>query len=170
MKHFVCAAAGMLICASVFADDPPSAPPPAPQAPPTHVDTTVIGSAVADQPAGTAAPSLDNSHNFMAGAPDILRITNRLKLSPKQQAQLHAVIEQADAGAGVLIGREHDVKQMIAATTPADPAYAKLLADQSAGETRWTENRQNLRRDVLAILTPVQQRRYEELESQQPAP
>lgn len=169
MKHLVFAAAGLLICAAVFADDPPPPQQP-PPSPPTHVDTTVVGSAAADQPNGASAPSLENSHNFVAGAPDLLRTTNRLKLSPKQQAQLRAVIEKADAGAAVLIGREHDVQQMIAATTPADPAYAKLIADQSAGEARWTENRDSLRRDVLGILTPVQQRRFEELESQQTPP
>jgi Spy/CpxP family protein refolding chaperone len=181
MRYLVfAAAAGLCFCTAAYADDPTAspavtaqtaptpapAPAPAPAPPlPTHVDTTVVGSGVSDQPAGTPAPNLDNNHDFVAGAPELLKITNQLHLSSKQQSQLHDIIEKSDAGAGVLIGRDHDVRQMIAATTPADPQYAKLIADQSAAAALWTENRENLQRDVLAILTPVQQKRFLELQS-----
>jgi Spy/CpxP family protein refolding chaperone len=165
MKHVVlAAAAGLLMSAAVHADDPAPAAAPA-GALPTHVDTTVVGSSVQGGPGQSAPPTLDNGHDFVAGAPELLRITKRLNLSPKQQAQLHEVIEKADAGAAVLIEREHDVSQMIAATTPADPAYAKLIADQSAGAEQWTENRESLRRHVLDLLTPAQQKRFEELQA-----
>ena len=174
MRHLVFAAAALCFCTAVSADDATptpavvaqAAPAPAPVQPlPTHVDTTVVGSGVSGQPAGTPAPSLDNNYNFVAGAPDLLKITNRLHLSPKQQLQLHDVIEKSDAGAAVLIGRDHDVRQMVAATTPADPQYAKLIADQSSGAALWTQNRENLQRDVLAILMPLQQKRFLELQS-----
>jgi len=156
--------AGIVFFAAAQADDPT---PPAPPLP-THVDTTVVGSSVAGNPDAVAhPPTLDNTHNFVAGGPELIKITKRLNLSPKQEAQLRAVIEKSDAGAGILIGRENDIKQMIAATTPADPMYAKLIADQSAGDARWTENRQNLQRDVEDILTPKQRTRFEELQSQQ---
>lgn len=171
MRHLLWAAAvGLCLSSATYADD---TTPPAPaqdsrapvQPPPTHVDTTVVGSGASGQSAGPAAPTLDNNYDFVAGAPDLLRVTNRLHLSPKQRSQLHEVIEQSDAGAAVLIERDHDVRQMIAATTPADPQYAKLIADESANSARWSENRANLQRDVLAILTPAQQKRFEELQS-----
>jgi Spy/CpxP family protein refolding chaperone len=190
MKHFVLTAiAGFLVCVTAYADDTAPTPPPEPapasattapvpapapaEAPPaTHVDTTVVGSGVSDKPGESAAPDLENNHGFVAGEPELLSVTQRLKLSPKQRAQLRDVIENADAGAAVLIEREHDVRQMIAATTPEDPMYAKLIKDQNAGAADWTQNRENLRRAVLDILTPAQQKRFEELQAgqTQPAP
>jgi Spy/CpxP family protein refolding chaperone len=182
-QHVLAAAVGFCLCSAVYADDPPApaaAPAPAPataapvppaaapdpaQPPRTHIDTTVIGSDVPDPSAGSAAAGLDNDHNFVAGAPEVMRIASRLHLSPAQLAKLQDVIEQSDAGAAALIQREHDVRQMIAATTPADPQYAKLIADQSVAAARWQENRANLRRAVLDILTPAQQKHYAELEA-----
>jgi Spy/CpxP family protein refolding chaperone len=177
MKHLALSAvAGVLFCATVFADEPaptpattvgPAATPTPPAVPPTHVDTTVVGSSITGQPGDSPPPSLDNAHGFVAGEPDLVSVTKRLKLSPKQQAQLHSVIENSDAGAAVLIEREHDVQQMIAATTPEDPMYAKLINDQAAGAAQWTQNRESLRRAVLDILTPAQQKRFEELQAKQ---
>jgi Spy/CpxP family protein refolding chaperone len=145
---------------TAFADDPP--PPPR-----THVDTTVVGS---DAAAGASGPSegsarLDNDHHFEAGAPDLLKITGKLNLSSQQQGQLNDTIERADAGAAVLIKREHDLVDMIAATTPQDPLYAQLIAEQAASAGRWSENRDNLRREVMAILSPTQRARFEELQA-----
>jgi len=176
MKHFVLpAVAGFLICGAAHADDPVPTPTPAPAAdtapavapPATHVDTTVVGSSASDKPGESTPPDLDNNHGFVAGAPELVGITQRLKLTPKQRAQLRDVIENSDAGAGALINREHDVRQMIKATTPEDPMYAKLIDDQNAAAAAWTQNRENLRRAVLDILTPAQQKRFEELEAQQ---
>ena len=186
MKHFVLTAiAGFLVCVTAYAEDTAPTPPPEPasapattapvpapaEAPPaTHVDTTVIDSSVSDKPGESVPPDLDNNHGFVAGEPELVSVTQRLTLSPKQRAQLRDVIENADAGAGVLIEREHDVRQMIAATTPEDPMYAKLIKDQSAGAAQWTQNRENLRRAVLDILTPAQQKRFEELQARQTQP
>ncbi len=187
MKYIALTAiAGLLFCATVYADDPVPAPAPAaaaapeqaasptpadapapPPVPATHVDTTVVGSSVTGQPGEAPPPSLENNHGFVAGEPDLVSIGRRLKLSPKQQAQLHEIIENSDAGAGVLIEREHDVQQMIASTTPQDPMYAKLIDDQAAGAAQWTQNRESLRRAVLDILTPAQQKRFEELQAKQ---
>jgi Spy/CpxP family protein refolding chaperone len=181
MKYFaLTAVAGLLFSGIVAADDLVPAPAtaqnpagtpastPAPTVvPPTHVDTTVVGSSVMGQSGDAPRPSLDNNHGFVAGEPDLLSVTKRLKLSPKQQAQLRSIIESSDAGAGVLIEREHDVQQMIAAATPEDPMYAKLINDQAAGAAQWTQNRESLRRAVLDILTPAQQKRFEELQAKQ---
>jgi hypothetical protein len=161
MKHTLLAATAILgiTTGTAFADDPP-------QPPRTHVDTTVVGSgAPVDSSAPSEAPTLDNDHNFVAGAPDLMRVTAKLNLSPQQQAQLNDAVERADAGAAVLIKWEHDIKEMIAATTPQDPLYAKLIAEQSTGASRWTENRDGLRRDVVALLTPTQRARFEELQA-----
>lgn len=181
MKYFaLTAVAGLLFCTIVSADDlvpapavgqdsaatpaPTPAPTPTP-VPPTHVDTTVVGSSVTGQPGEAPPPSLENNHGFVAGEPELVSVTKRLKLSPKQQAQLNSVIENSDAGAAVLIEREHDVQQMIAAATPEDPMYTKLINDQAAGAAQWTQNRESLRRAVLDILTPAQQKRFEELQA-----
>ena len=127
----------------------------------------MVGSASAeDASPGPDAPALQNDHHFEAGAPDLVRITSQLHLTKQQQAALDQVIENADAGAAVLIKREHDVRDMIAATTTEDPMYAKLVADQAAGESRWTDNREGLRRDVIALLTPAQRARFEQLDTQ----
>ncbi len=108
---------------------------------------------------------MDNDHQFEAGAPDLLKLANKLHLSAQQKAQLNDAIERADAGAAVLIKREHDVGEMIAATTPQDPLYAKLIAEQATESSRWTENRDGLRRDVLALLSPAQRERFEALQA-----
>jgi Spy/CpxP family protein refolding chaperone len=143
----------------------PPAPPPPDQPPRTHVDTTVLGSAKAGDPDASAdAASLGSDHHFEAGAPDLVSITDRLDLSARQKAQMQAAIERADAGAAVLIKRERDVKEMLAATTPEDPLYAQLTAEQSASGAKWTENREALRREVLDILTPAQRARFEQLQ------
>ena len=147
--------------ATAYADDPP-------QPPRTHIDTTVVGSNTsADGPATSEAAPLDNDHDFRAGAPELLKIMDKLHLSAKQKAQLNDVIERSDAGAAALIKREHDVKEMIAATTPQNPQYADLIKEQGAESDRWTENREAFRREVLALLTPAQQTRFEELQAAQ---
>jgi hypothetical protein len=161
MKHSLLAATAILglTTALAFADDPP-------EVPRTHIDTTVVGSTVpAETSASTEAATFDNDHHFQPGAPDLVRVTRQLHLSTRQQAQLNDAIERADAGAAALIKRENDVRQMIAATTPEDPLYAKLLADQSTGAARWTENRESLRREVVDLLTPAQRTRFEELQT-----
>lgn len=158
MKYYLLGATALLGFATgtAFSDD-------VPQPPRTHIDTTVVGSTKAENP--IAPPMLQNHHQFEAGAPDILKITNQLHLSVQQKAQIHDVIERADAGAAVLINREHDVSEMLAATTPDDPHYAKLVAEQSTANSRWSDNRDSLRRDVLAILSPAQRARFEELDA-----
>ena len=70
----------------------------------------------------------------------------------------------ADAGAAAPIQREHDLREMIAATTPQDPLYAQLIKDQTGAASRWADNRDGLQRDVLAILTPAQRIRFERLQ------
>lgn len=150
---------------SAFADDPAqTASDPAQQPPRTHIDTTVVGSSIPADPSAAERPTLSSNHDFQAGAPDILKITRQLNLSPKQKEQLNDAIERADAGAAALIKREHDVREMIAATTPENPQYAQLIADQTAGADRWTENRESLHREVLELLTPSQRARFEKLE------
>jgi LTXXQ motif family protein len=148
-----------LAAAAAYADDPP-------QPPRTHIDTTVVDGAVSDNSSVSAdAANLDNDHHFVAGAPELVRLTQQLHLSPHQRAQLNDAIERADAGAAVLIKRELDVRSMLAATTPQDPLYAKLIDDQSTGAARWTDNRESLRRDVVDLLTPAQRTRFEELQA-----
>ncbi len=161
MKYHLLAAAALLGIASAtaFADD-------ASQPPRTHIDTTVVGSTRPTDPNVPSTPAtLDNDHQFEAGAPDLLKLANKLHLSAQQKAQLNDAIERADAGAAVLIKREHDVGEMIAATTPQDPLYAKLIAEQATESSRWTENRDGLRRDVLALLSPAQRERFEALQA-----
>ena len=145
-----------------FAEDPAPAAAPTP-IPRTHVDTTVVGDAGADNSgAPPASGGLENYHHFEAGAPDIVSAIRPLHLSAKQDTQVKNAIQRADAGAAVLIKREHDLEEMIAATTPQDPLYAKLINDQSAGISLWTENRNALRREVANLLTPAQRARFEE--------
>ena len=149
---------------------PAPAPPPAAEEPRTHVDSTVVGDSVADR-TGAASASTgmdDNDHRFEAGAPGILAVTNKLHLSGKQTAQVRAAIEKSDAGAAILIKRDHDVYEMISATTPQDPLYPKLINEQSTNASLFTDNRAALRRDVLAVLTPAQQTRYAQLEAKEP--
>ena len=143
-----------------------AAPAEAPQPPRDHIDTTVVGSNTAPGSSERAeAASLQNRHQFQAGAPDIVKVIDKLHLSQRQKVQVNDVIERADAGAAVLINREHDVKDMLAATTPQDPMYDKLVAEQSQEDARWNENRDGLRRDVMAVLTPAQRSRFEELQA-----
>jgi hypothetical protein len=173
MKHTLLAAAAILGIATVtaFADDPPRADEPpnandAQQPPRTHVDTTVVGStSSADSGVSSEAATLDNDHHFVAGAPDLLKITGKLNLSAQQQAQLNDAVERADAGAAVLIKWEHDVDEMIAKTTPLDPLYAKLTAERATSASRWADNREGLHRDVIALLSPAQRARFEELQA-----
>jgi hypothetical protein len=161
MKNTLLAATAVLgfTTSIALADDPP-------QPPRTHIDTTVVGSASpADSSVSATAATLDTDHHFEPGAPDLVRITNQLHLSKQQQAQLNDAIERADAGAAVLIKRESDIREMLAATTPQDPVYAKLIGDQSTGAARWTENRESLRREVVNLLTPAQRTRFEQLQA-----
>jgi Spy/CpxP family protein refolding chaperone len=161
MKYTLLCATAILGTAAftAFADDPP-------QPPRTHVDATVVGSSSpADSGVPAESATLDSDHHFEAGAPDLVKITRKLNLSSQQQAQVDDAIERADAGAAVLIKRERAVKEMIAATTPQDPLYAKLITEQSTAPSRWSENRDGLRRDVIAILTPDQRTRFQELEA-----
>lgn len=151
--------------AAALAEDPPAAPPEPPEPPRTHVDTTIVGDTTPDNPSDAAATVIsDNDHHFEAGEPSLVRLTQALNLSPLQKAQLHDAIERADAGAAALIQREHDLREMIAATTPQDPMYAQLINDQTGAAARWAENRDGLQRDVLAILTPAQRTRFEQLQ------
>jgi Spy/CpxP family protein refolding chaperone len=155
--------AGLILLGTTtaHADDPPADPPR------THVDTTVVDSSASSNPSGAPARAIgDNTHQFEAGAPDIVKVTQRLHLNRQQQSQLNDAIERADAGAAVLIKREHDVREMLAATTPDDPLYAKLVADETEDVSKWNENREGLRQDVLALLTPAQRKRFEELSAQ----
>ena len=165
MNYKILAAAAALLFTTpmAFADDVPDA---AAQPPRDHIDSTVVGS---NKPADTVATTdttiADNNHDFQAGAPDIRKVTDQLHLSAQQKAQVHDAIERADAGAGALINREHDVKEMIASTTPEDPMYSKLVKEQAGQDDRWNENRDGLRRDVLAVLTPAQRARFEQLQA-----
>jgi len=165
MNHKILAAAAALLITSpmAFADEVPDA---AAQPPRDHIDSTVVGS---NKPAESVAPPdttiADNNHDFQAGAPDSRKVTDQLHLSAQQKSQVHDAIERADAGAGALINREHDVKEMIASTTPEDPMYSQLVKEQAGQNDRWNENRDGLRRDVLAILTPAQRARFEQLQA-----
>lgn len=165
MNHKILAAAAALLISSpvAFAEDVPDA---AAQPPRDHIDSTIVGSnKPADAVAQPDTTISDNNHEFQAGAPEIRKVTDQLHLSARQKSQIHDAIERADAGAGALINREHDVKEMIAKTTPEDPMYAKLVREQAGEGDRWNENRDGLRRDVLAILTPAQRTRFEQLQA-----
>jgi Spy/CpxP family protein refolding chaperone len=159
MKYFVLtAAAGLLSCAAVHAQEPATVPG-------THIDTTVVGSGKQGASGAAGTTNLDNNHDFVAGAPELLKVLKQVKLSPKQQAKVHELIENSDASAADMIEREHDVKQMIAATTPEDPMYAKLITNQTEAAAQWTENREKLRQAVLEILTPEQRTKFEKLQA-----
>ncbi len=168
LKHTLVAALGVLwLAGSVYADDPPQVPAATEpvQPPRTHIDTTVVGDTTPDNSNPPAdAVIQDNNHDFKAGEPELVRLTQQLNLSPQQKAQLNDAIERADAGAAALIKRERDVRDMLAATTPQDPLYAKLIADQSTAADRWTENREGLRREVANLLTPAQRARFDALQ------
>jgi Spy/CpxP family protein refolding chaperone len=131
--------------------------------PGTHVETTVVGDAREDNAANPDGSGLDNDHRFEAGAPHLTEMAKYLDLSAQQKTQLNDIIERADAGAAVLIKREHDVKEMLGKTPPQDPLYAQLRAEQEAAPGRWQANRDNLHQEIRAMLTPSQQSKFEQL-------
>ena len=140
------------------ADDPPR----------THVDATVVGDANAEEAkGGDTDAALNNDHHFVAGAPALVAMTNTLHLSAKQKTDLNGFIENSDTAAAELIKREHDVRDMLAATTPQDPLYAQLKAEQAGAEAKWQASRDALRQNVMAILTPAQQSKLEQLQASQ---
>jgi hypothetical protein len=147
-----------------LADDPP----PADDTPRTHVDTTVVGDANTEEakaPDGDAA--LNNDHHFVAGAPELVAMTDALHLSARQKTQLNDIIENSDAAAVELIKRERNLSQMLAATTPQDPLYAQLQAEQATSAAKWQASRDVLQQNVMAILTPAQQSKLEQLQATQ---
>jgi Spy/CpxP family protein refolding chaperone len=109
---------------------------------------------------------LDNDHHFEAGAPHLTEIAKLLDLSAQQKAQLNDVIERADAGAAVLIKREHNVAEMLEKTPPEDPRYAQLHAEQAGAQARWQAGRDAMHQEVRAILTPAQQMKFEQLRAE----
>jgi Spy/CpxP family protein refolding chaperone len=134
--------------------------------PGTHVETTVVGDARDESSADPSnGAGLDNDHHFEAGAPHLNEMAKYLNLSVQQKAQLNDIVERADAGAAVLIKREHDVKEMLEKTPAQDPLYAQLRAEQTAAPGRWQANRENFHREIRAILTPAQQARFEQMRS-----
>jgi Spy/CpxP family protein refolding chaperone len=138
--------------------------------PRTHVDTTVVGDARDDtSPEQNSSKGLDNDHNFEAGAPRLSELSTLLNLSSRQKVQLNDAIERADAGAAVLIKREQHVKEMLEKTTPVDPLYAQLQAEQARAPALWQEGRTNFHQEVRSILTPAQQARFDQLRAQQPS-
>jgi Spy/CpxP family protein refolding chaperone len=144
--------------------------PPPPTTPGTHVDSTVVGDARADaSPNPGSAVGLDNDHHFEAGAPHLTEMATQLGLSPQQKAQLTDVIERGDAGAAVLIKREHNVKDMLEKTKPEDPRYRELLNEQEGSQARWQTARDAVHREILAILTPAQRVKFEQLRSERQA-
>jgi len=163
MKQILLTAAALLSLAVSVARADDAKPDDTNQPPRTHIDTTVVGDAVGSPGSSDQPANLDNDHHFVAGAPELLSVTKRLNLTAKQQARVNAAIENADAGAAVLIKHEQDLQQMIRATTPEDPLYAKLIADESVNASHWNENRESLRHEVLDILTPAQRSRFDEL-------
>jgi Spy/CpxP family protein refolding chaperone len=96
----------------------------------------------------------------------LVSATKRLNLTARQEAQIHEAIERADAGAAVLIKHEQDLRQMVAATTPQDPLYAKLISEQAGNADRWNENREGLRQEVMGILTDQQRTKFEQTQAQ----
>jgi Spy/CpxP family protein refolding chaperone len=172
MKNLLFGAVTSLVLISpvALAQDPATpAQNPAP-IPRTHVDTTVVGDAREDMPAEqSSSKGLDNDHNFEAGAPRLSELATLLNLSSQQKVQLNDAIERADAGAAVLIKREQHVKEMLAKTTPADPLYAQLQAEQARAPSLWQEGRTKFRQEVRSILTPAQQTKFDQLRAQQAA-
>jgi len=134
--------------------------------PGTHVETTVVGDARDENSADPSnSAGLDNDHHFEAGAPHLNEMAKYLSLSVQQKTRLNDIVERADAGAAVLIKREHDVQEMLEKTPAQDPLYAQLRAEQAAAPGRWQANRENLHQEVRAILTPAQQARFEQMRS-----
>jgi Spy/CpxP family protein refolding chaperone len=136
--------------------------------PGTHVETTVVGDARDENSSDPSkVAGLDNDHHFEAGAPHLNEMAKYLNLSAQQKTQLNDIVERADAGAAVLIKREHDVQEMLGKTPPQDPLYAQLRAEQEAAPGRWQANRENFHQEVRAILTPAQQSRFEQMRGTQ---
>ena len=134
-------------------------------APPrTHVDSTVVGDAMEDNLAhpGNIA-GLDKDHHFESGAPHLTALANRLNLSAHQKTEFDDIVERGDAAAAVFIKREHTVKEMLAATTPEDPMYAQLRAEQADAGTRWQVGRDAQQQQFRAILTPAQQAKLDQM-------
>lgn len=148
-----------------LADDPP----PADDPPRTHVDTTVVGDANVEEAKAPDGAALNNDHHFVAGAPELVAMTDTLHLSARQKTQLNDIIENSDAASAELIKREHNLSQMLAATTPQDPLYAQLQAEQATSAAKWQANRDVLQQNVMAILTPAQQSKLEQLQAAQQA-
>ena len=57
----------------------------------------------------------------------------------------------------------------LAKTTPADPLYAQLQAEQARAPSLWQEGRSKFRQEVRSILTPAQQTKFDQLRAQQAA-
>lgn len=177
-KALILAALLVAVVGVARADDPPQAqapemvpstvaPEPAP-IPRTNVNSTVVGdAAVEPQDLHNAPISLDNDHGFQAGAPELVKETSRLDLSAQQKTKIHDAIDNADAGAAALIKRENVVREMLAATTPDDPLYAKLKSEQGSAEARWNDNREGLRHTVAALLTPAQREKFGQSQTRQ---
>jgi Spy/CpxP family protein refolding chaperone len=163
MKHLILSVTTVLALSGVAIGQTKDPVPP----PGTHVETTVVGDAREDSsPDPSSGVGLDNDHHFEAGAPHIAEMAKFLDLSGQQKTQLNDIIERADAGAAVLIKREHDVKEMLGKTPPQDPLYAQLRAEQEAAPGRWQANRDNLHQEIRAMLTPAQQAKFEQLRAQ----
>jgi Spy/CpxP family protein refolding chaperone len=165
MKHLLLILTGALALTGV-AEAQTKEPVPVPG---THVETTVVGDAREDSPADSGnGDGLDNEHHFEAGAPHLTEMAKLLDLSAQQKTQLNDIIERADAGAAVLIKRERDVKEMLGKTPPQDPLYTQLRAEQAAAPGRWQANRDNLHQEIRAILTPIQQAKFEQMRPERP--
>jgi Spy/CpxP family protein refolding chaperone len=156
--------AALLLTGIAIGQSKDPAPVPAPG---THVDSTVVGDAREDNSVDhNNAGGLDNDHHFEAGAPQLAEMAKFLSLSAQQKTQLRDIFERADAGAAVLIKREHDVEEMLVKTPPQDPLFAQLRAEQAAAPGRWQANRENLHQEIRAILAPAQQAKYEQLKTE----
>jgi Spy/CpxP family protein refolding chaperone len=161
MKHLLLSLTTSLALAGVAA-----AQDPAPR-PGTHVESTIVGDAHVDSSASDVnAEGLDNDHHFEAGAPHLTEMAASLDLSAQQKAQLNDIIERGDAGAAVLIKREHNVKEMLEKTPVQDPRYAELRAEQADAPARWQSARDAVHQQIRAILTPAQQAKYEHWQAQ----
>jgi hypothetical protein len=163
MKHLLLALiTGLILTGAAVGQSTDPAPVPG-----THVETTVVGDA---RDENSAAPSnaagLDNDHHFEAGAPHLNEMAKYLSLSLQQKTQLNDIVERADAGAAVLIKREHDVTEMLEKTPAQDPLYAQLRAEQAAAPGRWQASREKFHQEIRAILTPAQQAKFEQMRSE----
>ena len=127
-----------------------------------HVDSTIVGDAASDSDgAKNSNTSIDNNRHFQAGAPDMVSVTQSLHLTMQQKMQIHTVVENSDAGSAVFLKRENTVREMLAATTPDDPLYAKLKSEQALADARWADRRNELRQSVADLLTPTQRLQFQ---------